>query len=143
MRPTVPSFPTQSKRLTISCPELRPKTPSSSLALSIWSGSSAIIGNNGRRSRRAENAEDSERISLSDTAVAIEEPRYEAGAVEADSAILFCVPRSDAHRHGRAQSSCRQTALPQLLGSACLRTFCHFDRNSCLDGAFRYRKEAK
>src|SRR5258708_32082711 len=29
----------------------------------------------------------------------------------------------------------------QLLGSACLRTFCHFDRNSCLDGAFRYRSE--
>src|SRR5258708_29359482 len=71
MRPTVASFPTQSKRLTISCPEPRPKTPSSSLALSIWSGSSAIIGNNGRRSRRAENAEDSERISLSDTAVAM------------------------------------------------------------------------
>src|SRR5258708_27143133 len=71
MRPTVPSSPTQSKRLTIYGPEPRPKTPSSSLALSIWSGSSAIIGNNGRRSRRAENAEDSERISLSDTAVAM------------------------------------------------------------------------
>src|SRR5258708_30013245 len=77
MRPTVPSFPTQSKRLTISCPEPRPKTPSSSLALSIWSGSSAIIGNNGRRSRRAENAEDSERISLSDTAGFIREPGTE------------------------------------------------------------------